>query len=71
LPSFIPASVGPINGWQHGYPGIMITDTAPFRYPHYHEATDTPDKLIMIGWLCQWRGEGIEGWRRGIKALLH
>jgi hypothetical protein len=31
--------------WQHGYPGIMITDTAPFRYPHYHEATDTPDKL--------------------------
>jgi hypothetical protein len=31
--------------WQHGYPAIMITDTAPFRYPHYHEATDTPDKL--------------------------
>jgi Zn-dependent M28 family amino/carboxypeptidase len=31
--------------WQEGYPGIMITDTAPFRYPHYHEATDTPDKL--------------------------
>jgi hypothetical protein len=31
--------------WQHGYPGIMITDTALFRYPHYHQATDTPDKL--------------------------
>jgi Peptidase family M28 len=31
--------------WQHGYPGIMITDTAPFRYPHYHAASDTPDKL--------------------------
>jgi hypothetical protein len=31
--------------WHHGYPGIMITDTAPFRYPHYHEASDTPDKL--------------------------
>lgn len=31
--------------WQKGYPGIMITDTAPFRYPHYHETTDTPDKL--------------------------
>lgn len=31
--------------WQEGYPGIMITDTAPFRYPHYHEITDTPDKL--------------------------
>jgi hypothetical protein len=23
----------------------MVTDTAPFRYPHYHEAEDTPDKL--------------------------
>ena len=23
----------------------MITDTAPFRYPHYHASTDTPDKL--------------------------
>ena len=31
--------------WQHGYPGIMITDTAPFRYPHYHARSDTPDKL--------------------------
>ncbi|MGI8821272.1 MAG: M28 family peptidase [Chthoniobacterales bacterium] len=31
--------------WQHGYPGIMITDTAPFRYPHYHARSDTPEKL--------------------------
>ncbi len=31
--------------WQHCYPGIMVTDTAPFRYPHYHEASDTPEKL--------------------------
>ncbi len=31
--------------WQEGYVGIMITDTAPYRYPHYHKATDTPDKL--------------------------
>ena len=23
----------------------MLTDTAVFRYPHYHEPTDTPDKL--------------------------
>jgi hypothetical protein len=23
----------------------MITDTAVFRYPHYHQPTDTPDKL--------------------------
>lgn len=31
--------------WQEGYPAIMITDTAPFRYTHYHESSDTPDKL--------------------------
>jgi len=31
--------------WQAGYPGIMVTDTAPFRYPHYHERTDTPDRV--------------------------
>jgi Zn-dependent M28 family amino/carboxypeptidase len=31
--------------WQAGYPAIMITDTAPFRYPHYHASSDTPDKL--------------------------
>lgn len=31
--------------WQAGYPGIMITDTAPFRYPWYHTAYDTPDKI--------------------------
>ena len=23
----------------------MVTDTAPFRYPHYHESGDTPEKL--------------------------
>jgi Zn-dependent M28 family amino/carboxypeptidase len=31
--------------WQQGYPAVMLTDTAPFRYPHYHAPTDTPDKL--------------------------
>jgi hypothetical protein len=31
--------------WQEGYVGLMVTDTAPFRYPHYHEASDTPDKI--------------------------
>jgi hypothetical protein len=23
----------------------MVTDTAPFRYPYYHSAQDTPDKI--------------------------
>jgi hypothetical protein len=47
LPSFIPgiAWSDQWSFWQHGYPSIMITDTALFRYPHYHAATDTPDKL--------------------------
>jgi len=31
--------------WQAGYPGLMVTDTAPFRYEHYHTADDTPDKI--------------------------
>ncbi len=31
--------------WQQGYPALMVTDTAPFRYPYYHTASDTPDKI--------------------------
>lgn len=27
--------------WQQGYPALMITDTAPFRNPHYHLPSDT------------------------------
>jgi len=35
--------------WQQGYPAIMITDTAPFRYPYYHEPEDTLDKISYDG----------------------
>jgi Zn-dependent M28 family amino/carboxypeptidase len=31
--------------WRQGYPAVMITDTAFYRYRHYHADTDTPDKL--------------------------
>lgn len=31
-----------------GYPAFMVTDTAPFRYLHYHKSTDTPDKLDYV-----------------------
>jgi hypothetical protein len=24
---------------------LMVTDTALYRYAHYHRATETPDKL--------------------------
>lgn len=30
---------------EHGFPAMMVTDTAPYRYPHYHTAQDTPDKV--------------------------
>ncbi|MGB9367541.1 MAG: M28 family peptidase [Xanthobacteraceae bacterium] len=30
---------------QYGFQSVMITDTATFRYPHYHEPTDMPDKV--------------------------
>ena len=31
--------------WQEGYPGVMVTDTALFRYQYYHTRDDTPDKV--------------------------
>ncbi len=31
--------------WREGFPGIMITDTALFRYDPYHTRDDTPDKV--------------------------
>ncbi|MGO8995162.1 MAG: M28 family peptidase [Polyangiaceae bacterium] len=31
--------------WKVGYPAIMVTDTAPFRNPHYHTSHDTPETL--------------------------
>ena len=30
---------------QVGIPALMVTDTALFRYPHYHKPADTPDKV--------------------------
>jgi len=31
--------------WKEGYRAVMVTDTALFRYPHYHLGSDTLDKL--------------------------
>ena len=31
--------------WQQGYQAVRITDTAPLRYPQYHTADDTMDKI--------------------------
>lgn len=34
-----------LSFWREGYPGVMVTDTAFYRYRHYHSPLDTPDKL--------------------------
>ncbi|MDH3815901.1 MAG: M28 family peptidase, partial [Acidobacteriota bacterium] len=34
-----------LNFWKHGWNAVMITDTAFYRNPNYHEVTDTPDTL--------------------------
>jgi len=47
-------SNSPINGidlsdhssfWKHNYPAVMITDTAFYRNPHYHEVSDTIETI--------------------------
>ncbi|MGQ0654688.1 MAG: M28 family peptidase [Betaproteobacteria bacterium] len=46
-PGFVPG-VTWSDHWsfrRHGFPAVMITDTAFNRYPHYHLPSDTPEKL--------------------------
>jgi len=47
LPAFVPGVSwsDQWSFWQYGYRAIMLTDTAPFRYPYYHSSNDTPDKI--------------------------
>jgi Zn-dependent M28 family amino/carboxypeptidase len=47
LPSFFPGAKSSDHWsfWKEGFPALMITDTAPLRYPHYHKPDDRPDKL--------------------------
>ncbi len=35
--------------WRQGTPAVMVTDTALYRYPYYHTASDTPDKVHYPG----------------------
>jgi hypothetical protein len=47
LPSLVPG-VGWSDHWafwEEGFPAVMVTDTALFRYPAYHLAQDTPEKV--------------------------
>jgi len=50
--------------WQEQYPAIMVTDTAPFRYPYYHTPFDTPNR-VDFGKMAR----VINGVRRVLEAL--
>jgi Zn-dependent M28 family amino/carboxypeptidase len=49
--------------WKYGYRAAMVTDTAFYRYPYYHAALDTAERLDyermaqavagLSGWLAQ------------------
>jgi len=49
--AFLPAWITGISWsdhwsfWREGYPAVMVTDTALFRYRWYHTPDDTPEKL--------------------------
>lgn len=47
--------------WQAGYPGLMITDTGPFRYSEYHQAGDTESQLDF---------DRLESAVKGIEAII-
>ena len=38
--------------WSKGYRALMVTDTAPYRYPYYHIAQDTPDRVNYEAMAC-------------------
>ena len=50
--------------WQAGYPALMVTDTAPWRYPWYHTPEDTPDKIDFEKF-----GDVVDGLERVIETL--
>lgn len=33
--------------WEEGYPAVMLTDTAPFRYPEYHGPGDVATRITV------------------------
>lgn len=50
VPGFIPG-VDLSDHWayhQFGFPALMVTDTAPFRNPHYHQPDDLPETVDYV-----------------------
>lgn len=52
---------------QVGIPAAMVTDTASFRYPHYHSIADTPDKVdyARLARVVEGLARVIRGWAGG------
>ncbi|MDZ7690155.1 MAG: M28 family peptidase [Balneolaceae bacterium] len=55
-----------MNYWWAGYPAVMITDTAFYRNPNYHTASDTPDTLDYTR-----MAQVVDGVRAAVKKLSH
>ncbi|MGH8756963.1 MAG: M28 family peptidase, partial [Burkholderiales bacterium] len=53
-----------LSFWRQGYPALMVTDTAFYRYAHYHRASDTPDKIRYTE-----MARVVEGLAKAIAAL--
>ena len=54
-----------LSFWRCGYRALMVTDTAFYRYPHYHAPTDTADKLDYVAMATV-----IEGLNRAVMTLV-
>jgi Zn-dependent M28 family amino/carboxypeptidase len=55
-----------LSFWRQGYPALMVTDTAFYRYAHYHKAQDTPEKLDHAS-----MAQVVEGLAKAIIALAN
>ncbi|MGQ0657095.1 MAG: M28 family peptidase [Chromatiales bacterium] len=55
-----------LSFWREGYRAIMVTDTAFYRYPWYHTALDTPEKLDYVR-----MAQVVEGLSQAIIALAN
>jgi Zn-dependent M28 family amino/carboxypeptidase len=53
-----------LSFWRQGYPAVMVTDTAFYRYPYYHMALDTPDKVCYAPMT-----RVVEGLRNALAAM--
>jgi len=55
-----------LSFWRQGYPALMVTDTSFYRYPHYHTAQDTPEKLDYAR-----MAQVVEGLAKAVIALAN